>query len=148
MDAFMKGCHDKAAVLADPDKHPTTLENAYKLVQDVMQLGKAVLGKKASMRRIKYVECDSSSHSTDSYISTTSEESVAKTFQARGHTSKRDGRHHKKKFHRVISGLHKVLKENKNRQDVPRCYNCGEPGHFAQNFPRRHYDGYDRKQWS
>ena len=148
VDAFIKGCRDKAAVLAAANKHPTTLEDAYKLVQDAMQLRKAILGKKASVRSIKYVESDSSSPSTDSDTSTTSEESVAKTLQARGHTSKRDGRHHKKKFHKVISGLHKVLKENKNRQDVLRCYNCGEPGHFTQNCPRRHYDGYDRKQWS
>ena len=143
----MKGCRDKAAVLAAAGKHPTTLEDAYKFVQDAMQLRKAILGKKASARSVKYVESDSSSPSTDSDTSTTSEETVAKTLQARGHTSRRDGRHHKK-FHKVISGLHKVLKENKNRQDVLRCYNCGEPGHFAQNCPRRRYDGYDRKQWS
>ena len=120
VDAFMKGCLDKAAVLAAADKHPTTLEDAYKLVQDAMQLRKAILGKKASVRSVKYVESDSSSPSTDSDTSTTSEETVAKTLQARGHTSRRDGRHHKK-FHKVISGLHKVLKENKNRQDVLRC---------------------------
>ena len=95
---------------------------------------------------VKYVESDSSSPSTDS--DTTSEESVAKTLQARGHTSQTDGRHHKKKFQKVISGLHKVLIENKNRPDVPKCYNCGEPGHFAQNCPRRRYDGYNRRQWS
>ena len=147
VDAFMKGCRDKAAVLAAAGKHPTTLEDAYKFVQDAMQLRKAILGKKASARSVKYVESDSSSPSTDSDTSTTSEETVAKTLQARGHTSRRDGRHHKK-FHKVISGLHKVLKDNKNRQDVLRCYNCGEPGHFAQNCPRRRYDGYDRKQWS
>ena len=73
---------------------------------------------------------------------------MAKTSQTWGHTSRRDDRYHKKKFHKVISGLHKVLKENKNRQDVLRCYNCGEPGHFAQNCPRKRYDGYNRKQWS
>ena len=46
VDAFM-GCHGKAAVLAAADKHPTTLEDAYKLVQDAMQLGKAIVEKKA-----------------------------------------------------------------------------------------------------
>ena len=59
VDAFMKGCLDKGAVLAAADKHPTTLGDAYKLVQYAMQLRKAILGKKASVRSIKYVESDS-----------------------------------------------------------------------------------------
>ena len=53
IDAFMKGYRDKAAVLAAADKHPATLEDAYTLVQDAMQLRKAILGKKASVRSIK-----------------------------------------------------------------------------------------------
>ena len=43
VDAFMKRCLDKPAVLAAAEKHPTTLEDVYKPVQDAMQLHKAIL---------------------------------------------------------------------------------------------------------
>ena len=103
VDAFMKG----SAVLSAAAKHPTTLEDAYKYVQDAMQLCKAILGKKASVRKIKYVESDMYSSSTDTdSSSTTSEEGFAKTFQARSHGSRRDKHQRKDKVHHVIYGLH------------------------------------------
>ena len=37
---------------------------------------------------------------------------------------------------KVISGLHKVLKESKNRQHLPRCYECVDPGHFSYDCSR------------
>ena len=78
INAFMKRCCDKAAVFAAADKHATTLQDDYKLVQDAMQLRKAILGKKVSVWSIKYVESDSSSPSNDA-DQKASEESMAKT---------------------------------------------------------------------
>ena len=46
LDAFMKGCRNKGAVLSAAEKHPKTLEEAYKYVLDATHLRKAILGKK------------------------------------------------------------------------------------------------------
>ena len=45
VDAFMKGCRDEDAVLSAADKHPSTLEEAYKPVLDAVQLRRVILGK-------------------------------------------------------------------------------------------------------
>ena len=72
VDAFMKGCRDKDAVLSVADKHSSTLEEAYKHVLDAVQLRRVILGKRACVKKISHAESNDSSSLLDSDSSASS----------------------------------------------------------------------------
>ena len=91
VDAFMKGCRNKGVVLSAAEKHPKTLEKAYKYVLDATHLRKAILGKK-HVKKVKPVEADSRME-MESLTSTSSSDSR----EIRGYHVK-TGRFERKRF--------------------------------------------------
>ena len=162
VDAFMKGCRNKGAVLSAAEKHPKTLEEAYKYVLDATHLRKAILGKK-HVKKVKPVEADNRME-TESLTSTSSSDSR----EIRGYHVK-TGRFERKRFDRsdksddqlrsVLTGLQKILRRsephspNKHNYSPPRqgysgCFECGDPDHFVRDCPRRRrYQNYDDRRY-
>ena len=88
IDAFLRGCCAKHAVLVVTEKRSVTLENASRLVQEAAQMRKMVLGKKDSYK-VKCVEQSSEAHLKPEYM----ESIVRKTL--RGTDQKRRIRSHR-----------------------------------------------------
>ena len=161
VDAFMKGCRNKGAVLSAAEKHPKTLEEAYKYVLDAIHMQKAILGKK-HVKKVKPVEADNRME-TESLTSTSSD-----SREIRGYHVK-TGHFERKRFDRsdksddqlgsVLTGLQKILSRsephspNKHNYSPPRqgysgCFECGDPDHFVRDCPRRRcYQSYDDRRY-
>ena len=111
VDAFMKGCRNKGAVLSAAEKHPMTLEDVCKYVLDATHLRKAILGKK-HVKKVKPWEVEDRME-TESLTSTSSSDS----HEARGYHVK-TSRFERKRFDRsdksddqfrsVLTGLKKI----------------------------------------
>ena len=134
IDAFLRGCCDKHAVLVATEKKPETLEDASRLVQEAAQMRKMVLGKKDSYK-VKSVEQSSEAHLKPEYM----ESIVRKTLQTMGYQLEEDQKPSESdlSIHRVVSGMRKGFDDRKPSQSDARCFECGEPGHFARDCPLR-----------
>ena len=119
----MKDCRNKEAVLSAAEKHPMSLEDAYKYVLDATHPRKAILGKK-HVKKLQSVEVDRME--IESLTSTSSSD----PHEVSDYHVK-TGRFERKRFDRsdksddqlrsVLSGLQKILQKSEpqspNRQN-------------------------------
>ena len=151
IEAFLKGCRDKAAAVAAGVKRPSTLEEAYSCVKTEQQVKKAILGKKGSVRKVKPWQPMVYSDSDVSETSSVDEPSV-RTFTAKRKVNEKPrvstttaSETEIKDLTKSITQLIEVMSKQQTPQRSgpyspsrnPGCYECGDPGHFVRDCPRR-----------
>ena len=151
IEAFLKGCRDKAAAVAAGVKRPSTLEEAYSCVKTEQQVKKAILGKKGSVRKVKPLQPMVYSDSDVSETSSVDEPSV-RTFTAKRKVNEKPrvstttaSETEIKDLTKSITQLIEVMSKQQTPQRSgpyspsrnPGCYECGDPGHFVRDCPRR-----------
>ena len=151
IEAFLKGCRDKAAAVAAGVKRPSALEEAYSCVKTEQQVKKAILGKKGSVRKVKplqpmvYSDFDVSETSSD-------DEPSVRTFTAKRKVNEKPrvstttaSETEIKDPTKSITQLIEVMSKQQTPQRSgpysssrnPGCYECGDPSHFVCDCPRR-----------
>jgi hypothetical protein len=146
VDRFLAGCRDKAAALTAMDKHPSSLDEAYKLVRSAIYSRRAILGKKVQARQVIIAESDDP-YFSNVYPEVFPDEAAVRTISKPVEHNPLALRVDKleKEVSRMSDDIRKLVKlvsnqyqpkqnnsPNGSRSPKGACFNCGQVGHFKR----------------
>jgi hypothetical protein len=157
VDRFLAGLKEKAVALMVITQHPSTLEQAYRLVRTAWHDRQAILGKKASARQVSFVEefeeiavspsvrsvsgqrFQGNSRSNSTYVPHTSNEAKRSNVAEDISSLRKEIKSFKEEVLSLFSSLNSKGTSERSKSPPRTCFNCGREGHFRQECrsPRR-----------
>ena len=130
IDAFLRGCKEKAASLAAMNRTPDSLSEAISAVKSCFHNQKAVYGESGKVRQVTFenpITKDPSPASLNKSDSNLINDQLAVTLQ---------------KLTSVLEAFQKPNSGQSSQRSVQgeRCFNCGGQGHYSRECPSRRSD--------